>query len=154
MREPGQVRLRVAAAGLNRLDVFVREGLEGPGIRPAKLGSALTAADPETRRSVFDAFRLSIALDRNSHQIRVKALISSAFTKAHDLQQLVANETIAGAGYGPIGDLCVPVEQTVFMDAAHPSVSSVRRYEPSSTRRAARIGGGASASRPGRADES
>ena len=33
----GEVRLRVAAVGLNRLDVFVREGLEGPGIRPTKL---------------------------------------------------------------------------------------------------------------------
>jgi NADPH2:quinone reductase len=34
---PGQVRLRVAAVGLNHLDVFVREGLEGPGIRPTEL---------------------------------------------------------------------------------------------------------------------
>jgi NADPH:quinone reductase-like Zn-dependent oxidoreductase len=30
----GEVRLRVGAVGLNHLDVFVREGLEGPGIRP------------------------------------------------------------------------------------------------------------------------
>jgi NADPH:quinone reductase-like Zn-dependent oxidoreductase len=34
---PGQVRLRVAAVGLNHLDAFVREGLEGPGIRPTIL---------------------------------------------------------------------------------------------------------------------
>jgi NADPH:quinone reductase-like Zn-dependent oxidoreductase len=34
---PGQVRLRVAAVGLNRLDVFVRKGIEGPGIRPVTL---------------------------------------------------------------------------------------------------------------------
>jgi NADPH:quinone reductase-like Zn-dependent oxidoreductase len=34
---PGQVRLRVGAVGLNHLDVFVREGLEGPGIRPTIL---------------------------------------------------------------------------------------------------------------------
>jgi NADPH:quinone reductase-like Zn-dependent oxidoreductase len=34
---PGEVRLRVAAVGLNHLDVFVRAGLEGPGIRPTRL---------------------------------------------------------------------------------------------------------------------
>jgi NADPH:quinone reductase-like Zn-dependent oxidoreductase len=34
---PGEVRLRVAAVGLNHMDVFVREGLEGPGIRPVTL---------------------------------------------------------------------------------------------------------------------
>ena len=65
------------------------------------LGSALAAADHETRRSVFDAFRLSIALDRNAGQIRVKALVSSAFTKVHDLEQLVTNGAIAGAGFEP-----------------------------------------------------
>ena len=43
---------------------------------------------------MFDAFRLSVALDRNAGQIHVKALISSAFTKARDLQQLVANGNI------------------------------------------------------------
>ena len=31
---PGEVRLRVAAVGLNHLDVFVRQGIEGPGVRP------------------------------------------------------------------------------------------------------------------------
>jgi NADPH:quinone reductase-like Zn-dependent oxidoreductase len=34
---PGEVRLRVAAVGLNHMDLFVREGLEGPGIRPVTL---------------------------------------------------------------------------------------------------------------------
>lgn len=34
---PGEVRLRVAAVGLNHMDLFVREGLEGPGIRPVEL---------------------------------------------------------------------------------------------------------------------
>jgi NADPH:quinone reductase-like Zn-dependent oxidoreductase len=34
---PGEVRVRVAAVGLNRMDIFVREGLEGPGIRPVSL---------------------------------------------------------------------------------------------------------------------
>jgi hypothetical protein len=66
------------------------------------LGSALAAADPQTRRSVFDAFRLSVALDRNASQIHVRALVSSALTKAHDLQQLVTNGDIAGAGCGHI----------------------------------------------------
>ena len=65
------------------------------------LGSALAAADPQTRRRVFDAFRLSVTLDRNAGQIHVKALVSSAFTKARDLQQLVANGKIAGAGFEP-----------------------------------------------------
>ncbi len=65
------------------------------------LGRALAAADPNTRRSVFDAFRLTVALDRNSHQIHVKALLSSAFTKANNLQQLVTNGAIAGAGFEP-----------------------------------------------------
>jgi hypothetical protein len=45
------------------------------------LTEALAAADPELRRRVFDAFRLAVAIDRNAGQIRVKALISSAFTK-------------------------------------------------------------------------
>jgi hypothetical protein len=45
------------------------------------LTEALAAADPELRRGVFDAFRLSVSLDRNSRQIHVKALVSSAFTK-------------------------------------------------------------------------
>ncbi len=65
------------------------------------LGEALTTADTETRRGVFDAFRLSVALDRNAHQIQVKALVSSAFTKTRDLQSLVTNEAIAGAGFEP-----------------------------------------------------
>ncbi|HEY1367370.1 MAG TPA: zinc-binding dehydrogenase [Gaiellaceae bacterium] len=33
---PGEVRLRVSAVALNRLDLFVRQGLEGPGIRPVR----------------------------------------------------------------------------------------------------------------------
>ncbi len=65
------------------------------------LTEALAKAAPEIRRRVFDAFRLSVALDRNAHQIRVKALVSSAFTKARDLQSLVANGSIAGAGFEP-----------------------------------------------------
>jgi NADPH2:quinone reductase len=33
----GEVRLRVSAVGLNHMDLFVRAGLEGPGIRPVEL---------------------------------------------------------------------------------------------------------------------
>jgi hypothetical protein len=60
------------------------------------LGEALVTADPELRRRVFDAFRLSISLDRNARQIQVKALVSSAFRQARDLQSLVANESSSG----------------------------------------------------------
>lgn len=35
--DTGEVLLRVQATGLNHLDVFVREGLSGPGIRPIQL---------------------------------------------------------------------------------------------------------------------
>ena len=63
--------------------------------RPAK-----PKAHRSRRRRVFDAFRLSVAIDKNAAQIHVKALVSSAFTKARDLQSLVANESIAGAGFG------------------------------------------------------
>jgi hypothetical protein len=65
------------------------------------LSDALARAEPELRRRVFDAFRLSVAIDKNAAQIHVKALVSSAFTKARDLQSLVANESIAGAGFEP-----------------------------------------------------
>jgi hypothetical protein len=65
------------------------------------LSEALAAADLELRRRVFEAFRLAVALDRNAGQIRVKAPTSSAFTKSHDLQNLVAIGSIAGAGFEP-----------------------------------------------------
>jgi site-specific DNA recombinase len=65
------------------------------------LADELAHADDQTRRAVYDAFHLSVTLDRNSHQIQVKALISSAFTKARDLNSLVANGAIAGAGFEP-----------------------------------------------------
>ena len=44
------------------------------------LSKALVNATPELRREVFDAFRLRIELDRNAGQIRLKALVSSAFS--------------------------------------------------------------------------
>lgn len=34
---PGQALVRVAAAGLNRMDLFLRQGLAGPGVRQAPL---------------------------------------------------------------------------------------------------------------------
>lgn len=46
------------------------------------LGKSLMAADPDIRRAVFDAFRLRVEIDRNSGQIRLKALVSSAFGEA------------------------------------------------------------------------
>jgi len=53
-------------------------------------------ADLELRRRVYDAFQLAVELNRNEGQIRVKALVSSAFTETTDLQALVANGAIAG----------------------------------------------------------
>ena len=52
------------------------------------LGKRLAAADPEIRRAVFDAFRLRVDIDRNAGQIRLKALVSSAFGEARDLSDL------------------------------------------------------------------
>jgi hypothetical protein len=65
------------------------------------LHNALAAADPKLRRQVYDAFRLSVEIDRNQAQIRLKALVSSAFTEATDLEALVAHKAIAGAGFEP-----------------------------------------------------
>ena len=49
-------------------------------------GKRLAAADPEIRRAVFDAFRLRVDIDRNAGQIRLKALVSSAFGEATNLR--------------------------------------------------------------------
>ncbi len=68
------------------------------------LSKPLAKADPELRRHVYDAFQLAIELDRNTPQVRLKALVSSAFTTASDLDSLageVANGAIAGAGFEP-----------------------------------------------------
>ena len=62
------------------------------------LGKSLTAAEPKLRRAVFDAFRLSVEIDRNAGHLRVKALVSSAFTGVRDLKSLVTNGGVAGAG--------------------------------------------------------
>ncbi len=53
----------------------------------------MRSSDVVTRRTrgrVYDAFRLSVEIDRNQGQIRLKALVSSAFTGATDLEALVA----------------------------------------------------------------
>lgn len=65
------------------------------------LGQALIEAEPKLRRAVFDAFRLSVEIDRNAGHLRVKALVSSAFTGVRDLKQLVTNGGVAGAGFEP-----------------------------------------------------
>jgi hypothetical protein len=77
------------------------------------LHNALAAADPKLRRQVYDAFRLSVEIDRNQAQIRLKALVSSALTEATDLEALVAHKAIAGERYAPMGDSTVRVERTV-----------------------------------------
>ncbi len=68
------------------------------------LREALAKADPKTRRAVYEAFRLSVEIDRNAGQIRMKALVSSAFRNVRDLNDLtgpIANGAIAGAGFEP-----------------------------------------------------
>ena len=89
-----------AASGISEQAIDIEDAAEVLDSLPDLTG-ALAAADPELRRRVFDAFRLSVSLDRNARQIHVKALVSSAFTKARDLQSLVANGSIAGAGFEP-----------------------------------------------------
>lgn len=63
------------------------------------LGEALAEADPKQRRAVFDAFRLSVEIDRNTGRLRLKALDPSAFSQVRDLKSLVASGGIAGAGF-------------------------------------------------------
>jgi site-specific DNA recombinase len=64
------------------------------------LDNEFTGADPELRREVLDAFNFSLEIDRNKPEIRMSALISSAL-KSDNLQDLVANGSIAGAGFEP-----------------------------------------------------
>jgi site-specific DNA recombinase len=64
------------------------------------LDNEFTDADPELRRQVLDAFNFSLEIDRNKPEVRMSALISSAL-KADNLQDLVANGSIAGAGFEP-----------------------------------------------------
>ena len=67
------------------------------------LGKRLVAADPEMRRAVFDAFRLRVEIDRNSGQVRLKALVSSAFGEARNLSDL------GEAGDPSLSDKAIPL---------------------------------------------
>lgn len=77
------------------------------------LQSALASADPELRRQVYEAFRLRVEIDRNEGLITLKALVSSAFADATDLDDVVANGTIAGERSGPNSKPVVPIESVV-----------------------------------------
>ena len=67
------------------------------------LGKSLIAADPDIRRAVFDVFRLRVEIDRNSGQIRLKALVSSAFGEATNLSDL------GEAGDPALSDKAIPL---------------------------------------------
>ena len=63
-------------------------------------------------RKVLDAFKFSLEVDRNKPEIRMKALISSAF-KADSLQGFVANGSIAEERFARNGNPVVAVAWTV-----------------------------------------
>ena len=65
------------------------------------LSEPLAEADPKLRHAVYEAFRLRVEIDRNAQQIRLKALVSSAFSQVKGLNDLVASKAIAGAGFEP-----------------------------------------------------
>jgi hypothetical protein len=54
------------------------------------LGKPLAEADPELRRYVYEAFQFAVELDRNTPEVRMKALVSSAFGAASDLDSIAA----------------------------------------------------------------
>jgi hypothetical protein len=66
------------------------------------LSRSLAEADPELRRQIYERFQFSVELDRNKPEVRMKALVSTAFMEANDLEDLaavmVADKSIAGAG--------------------------------------------------------
>ena len=67
------------------------------------LRGALKAADPQLRRQVYDAFHFTVDVDRNAHTLVMRATVSSAVAAAggDDLEALVANAEVAGAGFEP-----------------------------------------------------
>jgi site-specific DNA recombinase len=68
------------------------------------LSKPLAKTDPELQRRIFEIFHLRVELDRNTPEVRMKALVSSAFSEAADLDDLAARVTdkaIAGAGFEP-----------------------------------------------------
>lgn len=65
------------------------------------LAKTLAKAEPELRRRVYEAFYLAVDSTANTPQIRLKALVSSAFPTATDLDSIastVTDKSIAGAG--------------------------------------------------------
>jgi hypothetical protein len=79
--------------------------------------SLLAKADPELLRYIYGAFQFTVELDRNTPEIRMKALVSSAFSVASDLDSIaatVAHKDIAGERgerFVLIGELSVTVER-------------------------------------------
>jgi Recombinase len=96
IRELKAERQEVEAA-IAQLDQAARNG-EGFDVEEAAavldslpdLAKPLAEADPELRRSVFEAFRLRVEIDRNAGLVRLKALVSSAFSQAKDLSDVCA----------------------------------------------------------------
>jgi hypothetical protein len=54
------------------------------------LSRPLAEADPELRRQIYERFQFSVELDRNKPEVRMKALVSTAFLEANDLEDLAA----------------------------------------------------------------
>jgi len=79
------------------------------------LSRSLAEADPELRRQIYERFQFAVELDRNKPEVRMKALVSTAFMEANDLEDLaavmVADKSIAGERFVLIGDLSVPIER-------------------------------------------
>jgi len=82
---------------------------------------------------VFDAFRLRVEIDRNSGQIRLKALVSSAFGEARNLSDLgeaedpaLSVKAIPLPRFVPNGEIIVPVEAA--LDLAPQARKKPRTY--------------------------
>jgi hypothetical protein len=92
------------------------------------LSEPLAEADPKLRHAVYEAFRLRVEIDRNAQQIRLKALVSSAFSQVKGLSDFVAGKAIAGERFGSNSDLIVPIEWAA--DLAPQAKKKPRSYEP------------------------
>jgi hypothetical protein len=90
--------------------------LRGRARQPASRGRRLAEGDPEPRRQIYELFQFSVELDRNKPEVRMKALVSTAFIEANDLEDLavlmVADKSIAGERFAPNGNPVVSVERT------------------------------------------
>jgi hypothetical protein len=96
----GSVMAGRSSSGTGR-HAGARSSVGNPSL--SDLGKSLIAADPDIRRAVFDAFRLRVEIDRNSGQIRLKALVSSAFGEATNLSDL------GEAGDPALSDKAIPL---------------------------------------------